>query len=89
MLEEIHIGHTGIVKMKSVARMHVWWPQIDRDIEESVSRCAQCQENSKDPAKAPIHHWEEPGEPWKRIYVDFAGLFEGSMWLILVDAYTK
>ena len=56
VLEEIHTGYTGIVEMKSVAKMHVWWPQIDSDIEETVSGCAQCQENSKDPAKAPVHH---------------------------------
>ena len=29
VLAEIHEGHTGIVCMKAVARMHVWWPNID------------------------------------------------------------
>ena len=85
MLEEIHEGHTGIhvVKMKSVARMHVWWPKVDADIEHTVSKCTA---NSKDLAKAPLHPWEQPGPPWKRLHVDFAGLFEG---LIVVDAHTK
>ena len=30
VLEEIHEQHTGIVKMKSIARMHVWWPKDAR-----------------------------------------------------------
>ena len=55
---------------ESVARMHVWWPKIDADIEQIVSRCTPCQEHSKDPVKAPLHHWEEPGEQWKCIHVD-------------------
>ena len=89
VLEEIHDGHTGIVKMKSMARIHVWWPKIDLDIESTVSKCTACQENSRDPARAPIHPWEQPRQPWTRIHVDFAGPFEGSMWFIVVDAHTK
>ena len=89
MLEEIHEGHTGIVKMKSIARIHVWWPKTDVDIEGTASKCTACQENSRDPVRAPLHPWEQPGQPWKRLHVDFAGPFEGSMWLIVVDAHTK
>ena len=60
VLEEIHEGHTGIVKMKSIARIHVWWPKIDVDIERTVSKCTACQETSRDPVRAPLHPWEQP-----------------------------
>ena len=39
--------------------------------------------------RAPLHPWEQPGQPWKIIYVDFADPFEASMWLIVVDAHTE
>ena len=86
VLEEIPMGHTGI--LKSVARILVWWPEIDVDVEETVSRCTQCQENSKYPAKAPVHHSREP---WTRIHIDFADHLKDpeSMWFIVVDAHTK
>ena len=55
VLIELHMGHTGIVCMKAVARMHVWWPDIDRQIESCVYECSDCQRNSRNPAKAPVH----------------------------------
>ena len=41
------------------------------------------------PAEAPLHPWEWPGLPWSRLHVDYAGLYKGEMFLIVIDAYTK
>ena len=32
VLQELHEGHPGIVRMKSLARLHVWWPKLDQSI---------------------------------------------------------
>ena len=37
ILTEIHEGHMGIVRMKSLAMMHVWWPKIDENIESHAN----------------------------------------------------
>lgn len=39
VLNEVHTGHLGIVKMKSIARNYVYWPSIDKDIETIGSEC--------------------------------------------------
>ena len=89
MLEELHEGHLGIVKMKSVARNHLWWPGIDREIEEVTRSCEGCQQMKRNPKLTPLHPREFPGGPWRRIHLDFAGPIEGKMLLVIVDAYSK
>ena len=89
ILEELHQGHLGIVKMKSIARSYVWWPRLDRDIEDMVKMCEGCQEVQKTPALAPLHPWEWPVAPWERVHIDFAGPYLNYMFLVVVDAHSK
>ena len=55
VLNELHRGHPGAGRMKAFARSLVWWPQIDRDVEQTVKDCAACQEGRAAPPKAPLH----------------------------------
>ena len=43
VLDELHTSHTSIVRMKSLSRLHVWWPSIDKDIKELAHNCEVCQ----------------------------------------------
>ncbi|GFY15605.1 uncharacterized protein K02A2.6 [Trichonephila clavipes] len=77
VLEELHAGHLGIVKMKAIARSFVYWKNIDNDIEEAAKNCVDCARYKADPPKSKVHYWEYPSMPWERIHVDFAGpIFE-------------
>ena len=44
LLDDLHEGHVGVVKMKSLARSYVWWPRIDSGIELVAKDCVGCQE---------------------------------------------
>ncbi|CAC5387865.1 unnamed protein product [Mytilus coruscus] len=89
MLNELHQGHPGIARMKSLGRSYIWWPGMDNDLELTVVNCYSCQENRKLPPEAPLHPWEYPSHPWSRIHIDFAGSFMNKSFLIMVDAYSK
>eukprot|EP00731_Ephydatia_muelleri_P000773 Em0001g773a len=89
ILKELHQSHPGIVRMKSLARLHVWWPGIDEDIERMVRTCDSCNQQKDNVPHAPLHPWEYPSKPWQCLHADFAGPFFGKMWLIVVDARTK
>ena len=65
VMTELHEAHTGIVKMKSVVRMYVWWPSISQDIENCPLQCQHCQQFKNNPTKAPNHTWEKPQKPWE------------------------
>lgn len=53
ILEELHSTHPGIVKMKSLARSYVWWPGIDKQLEQQVRSCQSCQQSQHSPAAVP------------------------------------
>ena len=76
VLEELHGGHIGVIKMKALAHSrHVWWPGIDREIEGVTSRCKGCRAIRQDPKLTPILGSSQRGpgdgfmwisqDPWK------------------------
>ena len=89
VLEELHTGHTGIVRMKALARSQVWWPGIEKQIEEIAQKCESCQCLRNKPVPATLHPWTWPTCPWQRLHVDLAGPFLGRSFLIIVDAHSK
>ena len=89
VLQELHEGHPGMTKMKALARMYVWWPGMEKDIETTVRTCAECQSVCASPPVAPLHPWRWPTRPWARLHLDYAGPFLGKMFLVLIDAHSK
>lgn len=85
----LHETHPGITRMKSLARSYVWWPGLDRNLEEKGRACRQCQAQHKRPTPAPLHPWVWPTRPWSRLHIDYAGPWEGKMFLVTVDAHSK
>ena len=51
--------------------------------------CTVCQKVKNAPAVAPLHAWTWPARPWQRLHADFAGPFQGQMFLIVVDSHSK
>ena len=89
LLLDLHTEHMGVVRMKAMARQYFWWPGMENEIEDITKKCLSCQENATAPPTAPVASWNWPSGPWKRIHIDYAGPFLGSMFIIVVDAYSK
>lgn len=89
ILNELHIGHLGMIKMKSLGRMFCYWRNMDKDIETMVRKCKFCCEKQNNPPKVQYHPWEPSSEPWQRLHIDFFGPENGLSYFIIVDSYSK
>ena len=89
MLQLLHSNHSGVVKMKALAHSYIWWPGIDQQIENITQQCGHCEENARNPTRAPLRPWLFPQKPWSQVHLDYAGPIENKMVLLEIDAYSK
>ena len=69
-----------------MARQYVWWPNVDKDVENIVRNCMFCRQSARAPA-AQFKSWPLSADPWYRIPLDYAGPFFGKMWLNCLDSF--
>lgn len=62
---------------------------MDQDIDYVVRECTNCQKVAKLPIKTELTPWPEATYPMERIHCDFAGPVNGTMYLIVVDAFSR
>lgn len=74
--------------MKSLMRSFVYWPNMDRDIENAVAKCKGCALAAKAPP-VKFNPWPKTDLPWSRLHVDFAGPLNGYHYIIVVDSFSK
>ena len=64
VLEELHMAHVGMAKMKMLARAYCWWPGMDKDVEHMVDTCTTCAKLMPDPKRSILHPWEKASGAW-------------------------
>ncbi len=84
-LQRLHAGHQGIENTKALAREYMYWPGINRDIEETVKACKVCQRYRKLNTKEPI---KQHYIPWVKIGADIFQ-FGSKDYLVVIDYYFK
>ena len=87
MLTLIHEGHLGIEKCKRRARDVLYWPNMNKDVYETVSRCNVCQEYRYAQPKEPLTMHERPDRPWAKVGCDLFYLKQ-IPYLLTVDYYS-
>ena len=88
MLAQIHESHLGVVKCKQRGRECLYWPGMQKQIEEIVNDCPACNEVDKATAKEPLKPTRIPSLPWEEVASD---IFEwkNEQYLVSVDYFSK
>ena len=67
----------------------MWWPYLDKQLEELARACPGCKEKRAAPPHSADHPWKWTRGTWQSLLADFAELINGTMLLIVVDNFFK
>ena len=87
ILDKLHSGYQGISKCRERARQAVWWPGLNRQLEELVHNCPKCCREWYQHAE-PLMNTELPNLPWKKVATDLFH-WKTSTYLLIVDYYSR
>ena len=87
MMQQIHHGHMGMDKCKECVRGVLFWSGMNRQTEETVSKCIICIEARRANAKEPMLAHEVPDRPCQTVATDLF-LMDGETYIVIVDYYS-
>ena len=86
--QRIHEGHLGHEKCKARARQVVYWPGINAEISDMVSKSSTCLEHRILQQNESLLPHEIPRNPWEKVGTD-SFEFRKSHYLVVVDYYSN
>ena len=87
VLSELHASHQGRLRTKQRAKLIVYWPGLDNEIDNLILGCTMCQDSLPSNPPEPIIQKPRPTRPFQEIAVDFCS-YAGRDFLVLVDTCT-
>ena len=88
ILKDFPTGHPAISRMKALMRSYVYWPGMNKDIENMVKSCKSYASVAKaHPIK--FDPWLKIDKLWSRLHIDYAGPIKGIYFFVIVDSLTK
>ena len=85
-----HQHHLRIVKTKCLLQSKVWFPGIDKYVEQLIASCIPCLAVGPSVPSPPLHIGEVPEEAWHTLCIDFLDpLPTGQHLLSIIDKTTR
>ena len=85
--QKLHQSHLGIQGCLRRGKEVVYWPGMNKDIEDFISSCSVCKSYQTDQQKEPMISHEIPSRPWEKVGCDLFD-FEDKHYLVCVDYYS-
>ena len=87
VLMNLHEAHQGALRTKQRARLTIYWPGLDNDIDNVILNCQQCQDHLLRNVKKLIFQKSQPARPFQEVAVGLCS-YAGHDYLIMVDCHT-
>ena len=88
ILHCLHDGHQGITKYHERAGMSVWWPGLEKEMQELVTKCPECMQIRPTQRKEPLMTTPLPQRPWQKVRADICE-YEKRNYLIVIDYFSR
>ncbi|UYV60465.1 K02A2.6-like [Cordylochernes scorpioides] len=88
ILKILHASHQGINNTIALAKGFIYWPGMNKEIEELINNCSICQQTSRANLKEPLLPHQAPEYPWQKVGIDIFQI-ESSKYLLIVDYFSK
>ena len=84
-----HTGHMGIEKVKQLLCEKVYFPGIDKAVEDMIKNCLPCQCVSHPDSPEPLKMSKFLPHPWHTLNIDFLGPISSSEYiLVAIDQFS-
>ena len=87
MMQRMHRSHLGIQGCLRRGREVMYWPRMNEEVKEFVSRCEVCRVYQDKQQKEPMIGHGIPSRPWQKVGSDLFELQNGH-YLACVDYYS-
>lgn len=85
-----HDGHQGKSKTKSLLRTKVWFPGLDKMVDDFIEKCQACEINQPKTYFEPLQMSKMPESPCCNVAIDFYGPTpSNTKLLVLYDEYSR
>ena len=84
MLKEIHRSHIGIAGCLGRAQELLYWPRINTEVRDPVSKCSVCQTYQPEQCREELQPHEIPSRSWSKLGAH-KFKFGSQQFLIMVD----
>ena len=80
------LGHFGVTRTTQMLRAKYWFSRLNSMVEETVTKCYQCQITTAEHRQEPLKPSEIPETEWHTLSADFGGPYtDGHYNLVVID----
>ena len=88
LVKKLHSSHLGVEGCIRRAREVMYWPGMNKDVNDVFSVCSTCNAYRSEQYKEPLLPYENPSRPWSRVGIDLFQLYD-QHYLVTVDYFSN